>query len=228
MTKHRAPPREERDLYIATTTGYVLAYDNLSHMPDWLSDAFCRIATGGGYGTRELYSDAEEKQFDAMRPIVFDGVEEVVTKSDLADRSIALQPAPIGAKRRRTEEEFWQEFDSDHPRILGALLDGVVHGLRELPHVQREPWPRMADFAKWATACEGAYWDPGTFRLAYLHNRRGMTRDVIEADMVASAILRFMTCNNAPEQWKGTATQLLVALESLIGEKETKLRQPMR
>jgi ABC-type phosphonate transport system ATPase subunit len=53
----RRPPREERDLFIAASTNHVLAYDNLSVMPDWLSDALCRISTGGGYAARMLYTD---------------------------------------------------------------------------------------------------------------------------------------------------------------------------
>jgi hypothetical protein len=42
----RALPREERDLMIAANNGHVLAYDNLSGLPSWLSDALCRLASG--------------------------------------------------------------------------------------------------------------------------------------------------------------------------------------
>ena len=56
----RAAPRDGRDLIIAATNGWVIALDNLSTVPDWLSDAICRLATGGGFATRELYSDGEE------------------------------------------------------------------------------------------------------------------------------------------------------------------------
>ena len=33
----------------------------------WLSDALCRLATGGGFATRELYSNEDEVIFDALR-----------------------------------------------------------------------------------------------------------------------------------------------------------------
>jgi hypothetical protein len=49
------------------------------------------------------------------------------------------------------------------PRILGALLDAVVHGLRALGRVHLDRLPRMADFALWATACETAVSPAGTF-----------------------------------------------------------------
>ena len=57
---------------------------------------------------------------------------------------------------RRDEGRFWREFEEARPRILGALLDAASAGLSNLPAVTREPLPRMADFAIWASACESA------------------------------------------------------------------------
>src|SRR5260221_11492572 len=45
----RALPREDRDLFIAARNGHVLAYDNVSALPAWISDTLCRLATGGGF-----------------------------------------------------------------------------------------------------------------------------------------------------------------------------------
>ena len=39
----RALPREERELMIAANNGHLLAFDNLSGLPAWLSDALCRL-----------------------------------------------------------------------------------------------------------------------------------------------------------------------------------------
>jgi hypothetical protein len=46
----RALPREDRDLFIAAGNGHVLAFDNVSGLPPWLSDTLCRLSTGGGFG----------------------------------------------------------------------------------------------------------------------------------------------------------------------------------
>ena len=53
----RALPKNERDLAIAAGNAWVLAFDNLSGIRDQLSDALCRLATGGGFATRMLYTD---------------------------------------------------------------------------------------------------------------------------------------------------------------------------
>lgn len=38
----RALPREDRDLFIAASNGHVLAFDNVSGLPAWISDTLCR------------------------------------------------------------------------------------------------------------------------------------------------------------------------------------------
>ena len=86
----RALPRDDRDLFIAASNGHLLAFDNVSGLPYWLSDTLCRLATGGGFATRQLYTDTDEVLFDAARPIVLNGIEDMVSRPDLADRAIFL------------------------------------------------------------------------------------------------------------------------------------------
>ena len=70
----RGVPREVRDLTAAARNSWMVCFDNLSHLPEELADAACRLATGGGFGGRELYSDHDEAIFDATRPIVFNAI----------------------------------------------------------------------------------------------------------------------------------------------------------
>jgi hypothetical protein len=126
----RALAREERELMIAANNGHLLAFDNLSRVPFWLSDAFCRLASGGSFAVRQLYTDDEEVLFQAARPILLNGIEDVISRPDLADRAIFLTLPPIGEAQRRPEAELWREFEMARPRILGALLDAAAHGLR--------------------------------------------------------------------------------------------------
>src|SRR6516164_1542069 len=221
-TPLRALPREDRDLFIAANNGHLLVFDNVSKMPDWISDTLCRLATGGGFAARQLYSDGDEALFDAMRPIVLNGIEDIIGRPDLADRAIFLDLQDISDEKRKPEKEFWEDFDAAHPCILGALLDGVAHGLRKLPNIRLKRIPRMADFATWATACETAYWQAGTFAQAYEQNRDDAIGMMIEADLVAIAIQMFMAVRT---EWTGTATDLLGALKMAVGEDQTKLKE---
>jgi len=202
----RALPREERDLMIAANNGHILAFDNLSGLPAWLSDALCRLASGGSFATRQLYTDCDEVLFQAARPAILNGIEDIVCRSDLADRAIFLTLEPIADERRRMERQLWREFEVARPRILGALFDAAAQGLRGLSRVRLERLPRMADFALWATACETAFWPPGTFLRVYDANRRAAIEGVIEADPVAVFVREIMAVRSA---WAGRASDLL-------------------
>src|SRR5258707_8932678 len=119
-------------------------------MPLWLSDVeFCRLASSGSFAVRQFYTDEEEVLFEAARPILLNGIEEVVGRPDLGDRAIFLTLAHIAQAQRRSEAELWRQFEIARPRILGALLDALVHELRAANRVQLERLPRMADFALW-------------------------------------------------------------------------------
>jgi hypothetical protein len=217
----RALPREDRDLFIAASNGHVLTFDNVSGLPGWISDTLCRLATGGGFAVRQLYTDQEEVLFDAVRPVILNGIEDIVTRPDLADRAIFLTLEPIPEERRRPEKELWAAFEKVRPQILGALLDTVSAGLRRLPETKLEKLPRMADFALWATACETAIWEEGTFWQAYAGNRDEAVDSVIEADSVGSAIRSLM---DSRTEWTGTASDLLGALSEEVGERIVKAK----
>jgi hypothetical protein len=116
----------------------MLAFDNLSKLPASLSDTFCRLASGGRFAVRKLYTDDDEVLFQAARPVLLNGIEDVVCRADLANRAIFLNLAPIAEEQRRPEQKLWRDFEIARPRILGALLDAAAHGLRELPRVRLE------------------------------------------------------------------------------------------
>jgi hypothetical protein len=187
---------------------HLLAFDNLSGLPVWLSDVLCRLASGGSFAARQLYSDDEEVLFEAARPILLNGIEEVISRPDLGDRAIFLTLAPIGEALRRPENELWRKFEIARPRILGALLDAAVHGLRTLGRVHLDRLPCLADFALWATACETALWPAGTFARAYGANRRTAIEGMIDADPVAACVRAIMAERSS---WTGSAADLLRA-----------------
>src|SRR5215471_2993416 len=210
----RSLAREERDLVIAANNSHVLAFDNLSDLPHALSDAFCRLATGASFGLRQLYTDADEVLFQAARPILLNGIGDVIGRSGLVDRALFLTLPPIADRRRRVERQLWREFEVARPRILGSLLDAAAHGLRNVAGIHLEELPRMADFALWATACETAFWPAGTFTHAYQANRRAAIEDLIDADPVAAWVRQIMANRST---WTGSASDLLRAGAALAG-----------
>ena len=212
----RSPPREERDLLVAARNSWVIAFDNLSGIKEWLADALCRIATGGGSSARQLYTDSEEVIFEAMRPVVLNGIPDLATRPDLADRAIILKLPTIDETKRRTETKLWAEFDEASGRILGFLLDAVSTALRRRDEVQITLIPRMGDFCIWSEAAAPAFgWHPGEFTAAYQDNRADAISIVVTADVVAETILVMI---DEVKEWQGAASELLDKLNSRVSD----------
>ena len=212
----RTPPREERDLLIAARNGWVVCLDNLSGVSPWLSDGLCRLATGGGFSARQLYTDMDEVLFEVSRPAILNCIPDLATRPDLSDRSIMLTLPMIGDDQRLREAEFWRDFEATRATIMGALLDVVSAALRRLPDVNLDRAPRMADFAYWITAAEPALgWPPGSFLEAYEANRETAVEATIEGDAVAQAVCDLMEDRAI---WRGTASQLMTPLEAGVSE----------
>lgn len=211
----RAEPRDGRDLVIAARNGWVISLDNLSHLSVWLSDGVCRLATGGGFATRELYTDTDETIIDVQRPTILNGIESVATRSDLLDRSLVLDLPRI--RHYRDEREFWTSFRRAQPRILGAFLDAVATGL-SVGEVQMRETPRMADFAKWAVAALEV--DRVVFLAAYNSNRASAHAVSLEASPLAEPLRQLVAAGG----FTGTAAELLDRLGGLVDETTTKTK----
>ena len=216
-TPDRSAPRDERDLIIAANNGHVVAFDNLSGLKDWQSDGLARLSTGAGFGTRELYTDAEETLFWAAKPIILNGITDLAVRSDLLDRSLLVTLPRIAEDRRQTEARFWATFQVAAPAILAALLDGVSASLGGHRMVTLKRLPRMADFAVWVIAAEPAIgWPDGSFLAAYTRNRASAHELALESASIVPPLQRL------PPEWEGTAGELLEQLVALVGEKVTK------
>ena len=59
------------------------------------------MATGGGFSTRQLYSDTDEVLFDAQCPIMLNGIDQFVTRDDFRDRSLVLVLPRMPDEKRR-------------------------------------------------------------------------------------------------------------------------------
>ncbi len=211
-------PRSEWDLVIAASKSWVLNYDNLSYLSPTMSDSFCRVSTGGGFRTRALYTDDNERLFNSIRPIIMNGISDFASRHDLADRSLIVQLPPIPKKKRVSEDELMMYWDLTRDKLFGGLCNALSVALANIGSAKLPYRHRMADFASWATAAEPAFgWEHGTFIRAYENNQRRLVDIAIEADIVAVEIVRLIQ-SHRDHEWTGTATELLRQTESLNPE----------
>jgi hypothetical protein len=165
-----------------------------------------------------LFTDADESLIVACAPFLLTGIENVVKRGDLAQRTLYVHLASVPDGERLTEQTFKARFRRVHADLLGALCAAESAGLRNEKTLKLDSLPRLATFFHWASACEPALWRRGEFRRAFAANAKDATEDVIEGEQAASVFRRFMAERG---KWEGTATELLAELVPFV-------RRPVR
>ena len=67
-----------------------------------MSDALCRFVTDG-----------------SNQPVIINGIWDIITRSDLSDRSVFIDCAPISDVQRRTQADVMTTFARDAASDLG-------------------------------------------------------------------------------------------------------------
>jgi hypothetical protein len=212
----RGLPKHEDDLMVTAVNNWLVSGDNVSGFDRDMANALCRLATGGGIGKRELYTDGEEYTLDALRPIMVTGLSLVSEQQDLLDRLILIRLPVLDGKDKEQERVILEQFEKARPRLLGAILDAVSTALRRLPRVKLEETPRMADFAAWAEAAGEAFgWKAGEFVGTYKVACDDLLKNVAGADLLTGTIVGYLE-SRENGRLEGTPTEVLEKLNKYL------------
>jgi hypothetical protein len=137
---------------------------------------------------------------DAHCPVIINGIPgNLAERDDLIDRTVTFSFSLLGDKLM-SDDVFWRQFEEARPRLLGALLDGVVGALRVRRDFQGNNdaagaqllggWkPRFVDFAVFAeAACRAMGFPEGAFAEAYKNNQNYALRYYAEQNPVCVGI----------------------------------------
>lgn len=217
LTRTLTFPRDKTELTRELSHHALAYYDNLSRIPDWISDQLCKAVTGGGFTKRKLYTNDEDVVYILMRAIGFNGINLAATKADLLSRGLIIQTDTIPKGNQRRMKAIWTEFDRIKPQLLGYIHDILVMVLKwkkDNPGIELiKEYPRLADWAEYCEIiahCMGE--KEGAFMAAYNSNIDLQTQEVIEGSDVAIALQIFMDLMG---KWEGSATQLLEKLHGI-------------
>lgn len=209
----RSPPADDVDLMVAARSSWVVALDNLSGVDAQLSDALCRMVTGGGFARRTLYTTADETLIEIQRPVIINGIDDIAGRPDLAERCVHIATPPIAD--RKTEADLEADFERDSRDIFAAILNGLSRAIRDHAKVKIDRLPRMADFAKWAAAGVPALgFTAEQFLDRYNRNQLNAVELGLESSVVAAAIRQLA----ARGPYEGAATALLEDLGRIAGD----------
>lgn len=211
-------PRDINELIQQLSHNQVVFYDNISTIPDYISDQLCRAVSGSGSSKRKLYSDDDDVIYNFKRIVGFNGINLGATKPDLLDRGLIIELERIDENKQLKPEDLWKQFEELRPQLLGYIFDILVKVLRwkndpNAPKLNLTRLPRMAEFAEYGEMISRCMGNPGNlFMNAYYDNIKLQSQEVLDSSIVATSISYFMT-NRNDEDWIGNATQLLSELE---------------
>ena len=200
----RTQPREPETYALTIAAAWTTVFDNVSKIPEWLSDALCKTVTGDAFTRRTHYSNREITVVSFRRVVVITSIDAGALRGDLADRLVLVELNKID--KVRSETEIVNRHGEMCPRLLGAFCTLLASTLARLSGVDLKSF-RMADFARVLAAVDAVR---GTGSLAtYLGQGEGLADDVVESDVVGTAIRAFMATRT---RWAGTMKELLAAI----------------
>jgi hypothetical protein len=205
----RGAPKSVDDVFVAAENNWLVSLENMSNLSGPMQDALCVVATGGGFATRALYTNAEESVINVKRPIIMNGISHVIIAQDLTDRSIQVE---LGRVDYIEEAVMNQRWAADAPSIMGGLMDLFVKTLAQLPKVKLKKLPRMADFARLGEAMAQALgFENGYFMNLYTVNRSNSITRAMESSPVAVALCEMVEQHQgrSPVVFHGTVKSLL-------------------
>lgn len=211
------PFKDADSLFATAASRWLLAYDNMGSISEENSNHLCRLATGGGFSKRQLFTDNESFNCTAKRPLLLNGIHLTLGRMDLLDRAYLLKLFPI--EKRVLEGEYHRRFDEQHPYLLGALCSALSCALKERDYIP-DDLPRMADAAAFVLRAErggGLPWEPGTFAGVLKEKERQKRDEALADDSCAQKILD-LSQNGG---WSGTVKTLLgIILECAPAEEK--------
>jgi hypothetical protein len=165
-------PGSDDQLFIQAKDSHVLVFDNASGMRNDMSDALCRLATGGAVAKRALYTNDDLHVLVQCNPFIINGIGDFANRPDLLERAILLSLPAMEEDRRLTEQELSAALGATLPGLLGRLFDVVCVALRDEAKTPIPRGIRMADAARWISAAEPATGLPtGTLLKAIEHSQ---------------------------------------------------------
>src|SRR5215204_2395749 len=184
---------DPRDFLQKAMHVYVVMLDNQNTIPEWAADTTCRLVTGEADSKRRLYTDDEVVIIELRRTVILNGINVPTDRGDVLDRSLVVELERIPDGERKTEEELWERFEAEHPKLLGALFDTLSRAIALKPSLKLSRRPRLADWGEYAAAVyEVMGWGSETFLKDWDEVVRVQNQAKLDGSPVAQAIIKLM------------------------------------
>jgi hypothetical protein len=184
---------DPRDFLQKASHAYAVMLDNQNSIPEWASDTLCRLVTGEADSKRRLYTDDEDVIIELRRAVLLNGINVPTDRGDVLDRSLVVELDRIPDRERRTEEELWERFEAEHPKLLGAFFGVLAEAIALKPSIKLSRRPRLADWGEYAAAVyEVMGWGAEQFLEDWDDVVKVQNQATLDGSPVAQTVLKFM------------------------------------
>jgi hypothetical protein len=218
LLDHRDPqtpriPPTRKDIMAVGAHRYILTIDNMTPPTPQQSGDLCAILTGSGLEGKQNYTDFGSCGADVRRPMVVNGIEQLLTRAEIQSRAIPITLPERPPHTRRTDEEIEDDFNRHWAAILGGILDLTVKGLGlKVPVLDRARSLRMLSSIEWVERCFQANgMGCGRFLSALVEAQTSVT----DAKCDDWSLLPYLEAF-AGQQVEGTANDLFLMLRDLV------------
>jgi len=213
-------PKNKQELIRQINRHHVSLFDNMSKLDSEMSDIICVACTGGSVAKRIHYTDDDDCIFSFKRCIGLNGINLLISKPDLLDRSMLLHLERIEEQDRKLETKLLAEFSEARSAILGGMFEVLSKAKRLYTSNKPKNKPRMADFATWgyaiAEALEEGYGKK--FVAAYRENIKRQNTEVLQNNSLCIAVTQLL--KSKPE-WEGTIKDAYETLYEIVEPAKT-------
>lgn len=208
-------PADKKELIRQIHRHHVPLFDNLSKLDSDFSDILCVACTGGSVAKRGLFTDDEDVIFNFRRCVGVNGINLLISKPDLLDRTMLLHFKRIPSDKRKSEKQIFDEFELAKPKILGGMFDLLAKAMSIHSSVKLDNPSRLVDFSHWGYAIAEALGKGRgqEFIDAYSANVNRQTSEVLRSNSLCLAVTLFMRSRTS---WEGTVFQAFQFLSQKV------------
>jgi hypothetical protein len=203
-------PSNDRELRHLALQNWILAFDQVYHIPSKISEALCALSSGDALEIARV--DRDPLVLQLTRPLI------LVTPNDemraswtlprtLSSRTLTIDLAPIA--RLRSEASLWAEFEMLQPAILGTLATAIATAIGNIREIDLGNVARFPDCATWAAAAAPVLaLDPASI----VETFADPTSVWVSSNPLGEAMHALLVENGG---WTGSATELLEQLRAI-------------
>jgi hypothetical protein len=207
---------DPRDFLQKASHAFAVMLDNQNTIPEWAADTLCRLVTGEADSKRRLYTDDEDVIVELRRVVLLNGINVPTDRGDVLDRSLVVELERIPDSERKTEEELWERFEAEHPKLLGALFSVLAEAIALKSSIKLSRRPRLADWGEYAASVyEVMGWGAEQFLEDWSEIVKVQNQATLDGSPVAQAIIKFM---EDKDEYTATSSELHSKLKVMAAQ----------